>query len=89
VRSPAELSVTCSWEQPRPGCKAFRCDAATLERAKLWNLVTDCGRVDIIFEPSGTQGFEDRNAETIRQSAVKPQILAAGTPFNLIYEARL
>jgi hypothetical protein len=37
----------------------FSCDAATLSRAKLWNLVTDGGRVDIIFNPSGTQGFED------------------------------
>jgi hypothetical protein len=38
---------------------AFTCDAATLARAKIWNLVTDAGRVDIIFEPSGTRGFED------------------------------
>lgn len=37
----------------------FSCDAATLSRAKLWNLVTDAGRLDVIFEPSGTRGFED------------------------------
>lgn len=37
----------------------FSCDAATLSRARLWNLVTDAGRLDIIFEPSGTQGFAD------------------------------
>ena len=37
----------------------FGCDAATLSRAKLWNLVTDSGRLDVIFEPAGTQGFED------------------------------
>ena len=37
----------------------FSCDATTLARAKLWNLITDAGRLDIIFEPSGTQGFED------------------------------
>lgn len=46
----------------------FTCDAATLSRAKLWNLVTDAGRVDIIFEPSGTHGFEDlvRSAVTFQ-----------------------
>jgi hypothetical protein len=38
---------------------AFSCDAATLGRAKVWNFITDAGRVDIIFEPSGTQGFAD------------------------------
>lgn len=37
----------------------FSCDATTLARAKLWNLITDAGRLDVIFEPSGTQGFED------------------------------
>jgi hypothetical protein len=48
---------------------SFSCDAATLARAKLWNLVTDAGRVDIIFEPVGTQGFED-----LERSAVKFQV---------------
>ena len=37
----------------------FSCDGATLARAKLWNLVTDAGRLDVIFQPTGTQGFED------------------------------
>jgi hypothetical protein len=37
----------------------FSCDAVTLARAKLWNLVTDAGRVGIIFEPVGTLGYED------------------------------
>jgi hypothetical protein len=46
----------------------FSCDAPTLSRAKIWNLVTDGGRVDIIFRPSGTHGFEDlvRSAVTFR-----------------------
>jgi hypothetical protein len=29
----------------------------TVDGAKLWNLVTDAGRLDIIFEPSGTHGL--------------------------------
>ena len=37
----------------------FSCDAGTLSRANLWNLVTDAGRLDLIFKPSGTEGFDD------------------------------
>jgi hypothetical protein len=37
----------------------FACDAPTLARAGLWNLVTDAGRLDIIFKPSGTEGYDD------------------------------
>ncbi len=51
----------------------FSCDAATLSRAKLWNLVTDAGRLDVIFEPTGTQGFEDlaRSAVTFQVFGVE------------------
>jgi hypothetical protein len=38
---------------------AFDCSARTLARAELWNLVTDVGRVDIAFVPSGTDGYDD------------------------------
>lgn len=34
-------------------------DAVALDRADVWNLVTPHGRVDISFEPSGTQGYPD------------------------------
>jgi hypothetical protein len=37
----------------------FDCSAATLARTQLWNLVTDAGRVDLVFRPSGTAGYED------------------------------
>ena len=37
----------------------FSCDAETLSRSNLWNLVTDAGRLDLIFKPSGTQGYDD------------------------------
>lgn len=37
----------------------FSCDAQTLGRAKLWNLVTDAGRLDLVFTPSGTEGYDD------------------------------
>ena len=45
---------------------AFDFTAASLGRAKLWNLVTDAGRLDIVFRPSGTDGYDGlaRNAVT-------------------------
>ncbi len=37
----------------------FDIAAATLAQARIWNLVTDAGRLDLSFEPSGTRGFSD------------------------------
>lgn len=37
----------------------FDCSPRTLGRAKMWNLVTNAGRVNIAFEPSGTTGYGD------------------------------
>jgi hypothetical protein len=37
----------------------FDCSATTLGRATMWNLVTDAGRVDVAFRPSGTDGYDD------------------------------
>ena len=44
----------------------FDCSAATLRRAEMWNLVTDAGRVDVVFRPLGTTGYED-----LREGAVE------------------
>jgi hypothetical protein len=38
---------------------AFDCTGRTLAKAELWNLVTSAGRLDIVFVPSGTAGYED------------------------------
>jgi predicted nucleotidyltransferase len=37
----------------------FGHDAASLGNSNVWNLVTDHGRLDITFVPSGTSGYED------------------------------
>ncbi len=37
----------------------FDWTAETLAGARMWNLVCDGGRLDIAFEPSGTQGYAD------------------------------
>lgn len=37
----------------------FDISARTLGRAALWNLVTTGGRLDIVFVPAGTDGYDD------------------------------
>ena len=37
----------------------FDCSAAALGRADVWNLVTSEGRLDILFSPAGSGGYEE------------------------------
>lgn len=37
----------------------FDCSAEALAQAEIWNLVTDSGRLDLSFRPSGTAGYDD------------------------------
>ena len=45
---------------------AFDCSARMLERGDLWNLVTDAGRLDVTFVPSGTDGYDDLAAGAVQ-----------------------
>jgi hypothetical protein len=55
----------------------FSCDAETLSRANLWNLVTDAGRLDLVFKPSGTQGYDDLARSAITYEAFGVEVRAA------------
>ena len=55
----------------------FDCRAATLERGRLWNLVTTAGRLDVAFEPSGTDGFDDLSRNAVRFTVYGVEIFAA------------
>lgn len=55
----------------------FDCSAATLRRAVMWNLVTSAGRLDVAFEPAGTEGFEDLSKHAVKFSAYGVTFLAA------------
>ena len=37
----------------------FDVSARAISRAELWNLVTDAGRLDLVFMPAGTGGYDD------------------------------
>jgi hypothetical protein len=47
------------WTSDEPEGLAFDHDPVSLAASRTWNLVTDFGRLDITFEPSGTAGFAD------------------------------
>lgn len=56
---------------------AFDCSARSLSRALLWNLVTDAGRIDLAFEPSGTTGFDDLARGALRFEVYGTELRAA------------
>lgn len=47
------------WTQDAPEGLPFDHDGKSLAEARVWNLVTDAGRLDLTFVPSGTAGYED------------------------------
>ncbi len=51
----------------------FDCSPAMLARAKMWNLITKAGRLDIAFEPAGLEGYDDlkKDAERFEAFGVK------------------
>jgi hypothetical protein len=55
----------------------FDCNAETLDRADLWNLVTSAGRIDIAFVPAGTEGHEDLARGAIQFEVFGVNLLAA------------
>ncbi len=55
----------------------FDRSAAALARATMWNLVTNAGRLDIAFMPSGTKGYEDLASGAEKFEAFGVHFLAA------------
>lgn len=44
----------------------FDHSAESLSRVRIWNLRTDHGDLDVTFEPSGTQGYDDLRRDAVR-----------------------
>ena len=47
------------WTADEPVGIPFDHSVASLAEIGVWNLVTDFGRLDVTFQPSGTEGYED------------------------------
>lgn len=56
---------------------AFDCSAKTLGGSAMWNLVTDAGRLDVAFVPSGTKGYSDLADNARRFEVFDATILVA------------
>jgi predicted nucleotidyltransferase len=54
------------WTAGEPEGLPFDHDARSLAGSGVWNLVTDHGRLDITFEPTGTAGYEDVSRDAVR-----------------------
>ena len=60
-----------------PSGLPFDISGETLGRARLWNLVTNAGRVDVVFEPSGTTGYDDLARSAVPFSVFGVELQAA------------
>jgi len=54
------------WTTSEPAGVPFDHDAASISDVRVWNLVTDLGRLDLTFEPAGTSGYDDLARGAIR-----------------------
>jgi hypothetical protein len=68
------------WTEGEPEGVPFDHDAISLAGAATWNLVTDLGRLDVTFEPSGTSGYADvaRDAIHLTISGVGVDVASLG-----------
>ncbi len=55
----------------------FDVSARTRARADIWNLVTLAGRLDLIFQPAGTTGFDDLAPSADRFEVYGSELLVA------------
>lgn len=60
-----------------PAGLAFDCSATTLAKARMWNLVTRAGRLDIAFRPAGVEGYADLKKDAERFEAFGVRFLVA------------
>lgn len=65
------------YTQQIPEGLAFDCSAPMLARADIWNLITDAGRLDLAFRPSGTAGYDDLATQAVRFELYGHNVLTA------------
>jgi hypothetical protein len=66
------------WTASEPEGIPFDHDAASIAGVRVWNLVTDLGRLDLTFEPSGTAGYEDLARGAVRLEIMGTRVDVAG-----------
>lgn len=62
------------WTADEPEGLPFGHDARSLHDVKVWNLVTDHGRLDVTFVPSGTAGYDDLARDAVEVSILGVEV---------------
>lgn len=62
------------WTSTEPGGLAFEHDAESLARVQTWNLITDHGRLDVTFRPSGTGGYGDLVRDAVHLTILDQEV---------------
>lgn len=62
------------WTASEPDGVPFDHDAASIADARVWNLVTDFGRLDLTFEPVGTRGYEDLVRDAVHLTILDAEV---------------
>jgi len=55
----------------------FDCTADNLKQGQLWNLITRAGRLDIAFQPAGTEGYDDLIENAVKFEVYDTNLYAA------------
>ena len=71
-----ELDARIYIEQIPEGL-VFDCSPQMLARADSWNLITNAGRLDVAFQPSGTTGYDDLAPNAVHFDVDGQDLLAA------------
>jgi hypothetical protein len=62
------------WTASEPEGIPFDHDAASVAHVRVWNLVTDLGRLDLTFEPAGTGGYDDLARDALRLTILGAEV---------------
>lgn len=65
------------WTNDVPEGLPFDHSAESLADGRIWNLVTDFGRLDLTFEPSGTRGYDDLIRGSVRLEILGSEVMVA------------
>jgi hypothetical protein len=65
------------WTDAEPAGLPFDHDATSLAASRVWNLVTDHGLLDIMFEPSGIAGYSDAARDAVHLTILGVEVYVA------------
>ena len=62
------------WTSGEPEGIPFDHDARSLADVRVWNLITDFGRLDVTLQPSGTDGYRDLAKDAVHLTILGTEV---------------